>query len=211
MRPFYHFSWRVVRALFRALLGFKAVGSESVPSTGRIILASNHRSYLDPPLIGVSVRREVHFLAKSELFVFAPFARIISALNAHPVRRGKKDTGAIGVMTDLLKDDMAVVIFPEGTRQKKGAVPGKAKSGIARLALASGAPILPVYIKGSQSVWKAILRIEPVRVYFGRVISPEEAGRYRKDATGYRALAGHVLEEINGLIKEMEAERRNSA
>ncbi len=210
MRLFYRFSWRIVRALFRALLGFKAVGSENVPSTGRVILASNHRSYLDPPLIGVSVGREVHFLAKSELFAFAPFARLISALNAHPVRRGQKDTGAIGVMTDLLKDEMAVVIFPEGTRQKKGSIPGKAKSGVARLALASGAPILPVYIKGSQSVWKAILRIEPVRVYFGKVIGPEESGRYRKDATGYRTLAGHVLEEINGLMREMQTKRRSS-
>jgi 1-acyl-sn-glycerol-3-phosphate acyltransferase len=176
-----------------------------VPSEGPVILASNHRSYFDPPLIGVSVDREVHFMAKSELFSFPPFGALISALNAHPVRRGQKDTAAVDRMVELLKDGAAVVIFPEGTRNRGQDRLGKAKSGIARLAQASGVPIQIVCVRGSRNKWKALLRRAPVRVYFGRVITSEEYRMYETDPKGYRALSRFVLGEIGRLMSEIDA------
>jgi 1-acyl-sn-glycerol-3-phosphate acyltransferase len=204
VKPFYRFSWVVVRFLFKVILGFRAEGAELVPSGCPVILASNHRSYLDPPLIGVSVDREVHFMAKAELFSFRPFGKLISALNAHPVHRGKGDTAAVDCMVDLLKKDSAVVIFPEGTRiHTKGGV-GRAKSGVARLALATNAPIVTVCIKGNLNIWRAISRREPVRVYFGRVIRPEEYRCYGRNTRGYRRLAAYVLGEIERLVESVE-------
>ncbi len=199
MRPFYRLSWKIVRALFRVLLGFRETGSEKVPLEGPVIIASNHRSYLDPPLLGVSIRREIHFLAKSELFSFKPFARLITTLNAHPVRRGMKDTAAVNEMIGLLERGEAVVIFPEGTRRKDEMEPLKIKSGVARLAQATGAPILTVHIRGSRKKLRAILRIDPVRVKFGRIIRPEEYREFGKDPKGFRKLAGYVLSEIRAL------------
>ncbi|OGF97643.1 MAG: hypothetical protein A2Z06_01185 [Candidatus Glassbacteria bacterium RBG_16_58_8] len=204
MRPFYCLSWKIVRVLSKAILGFRAVGPEKVPSSGPIILASNHRSYFDPPLIGISVDREVHFMAKSELFSFRPFGRLIASLNAHPVRRGQKDSAAVDEMVELLKRGEAVVIFPEGTRQRGRGGVGRAKSGVARLALSTGAPIMTVYIRGSREKWKALFRLKPVRVYFGRVIEPETYGKYSRDSKGFRALAGHVVGEIGRLIEEVD-------
>jgi 1-acyl-sn-glycerol-3-phosphate acyltransferase len=204
MKPFYRFSWGIVRTLFKVLFGFRAVGSEKVPVDGPVILASNHRSYYDPPLIGISINREVHFLAKVELFSFRPFGKLISALNAHPVRRGQKDIAAVAEMVDLLKNARAVVIFPEGTRQKGMGDHVKAKSGVARLALATGAPIMTTYVQGSENVWKALFRLRPVRVHFGRIIEPEEYRKYSKDSKGFRSLAKYVLGEINELGREVE-------
>ena len=206
MKPFYRFCWRVVRTLFKVFLGFKSVGSEKVPEEGPVIIASNHRSCFDPPLLGVSVNREIHFLAKSELFTFRPFAKLIIALNAHPVRRGHKEARAVGGMVDLLKNEEAVVIFPEGTRQKESEMLGNAKSGVARLAQASGAPILTAYIRGSRKKWKGFLRINPVRVYFGKLIGPDMYRDYGRDPKGFRALAKYVLGEIESIMKAVERE-----
>lgn len=204
MRLFYRFSWHIVRTLFRILLGYKVIGAEKVPSKGPLILASNHRSYFDPPLIGVSVDREVHFMAKSELFSFKPFGKLISILNAHPVRRGQKDTAAVDGMIELLRNDEVVVIFPEGTRQRGGKRTGKAKSGVARLAHASGAPILTVYVSGSDMKLKSLLRLRPLRVYFGRVIDPDEYRAFDPKPKGFRALANFVLEEIDRIMTNVE-------
>jgi 1-acyl-sn-glycerol-3-phosphate acyltransferase len=211
MKPFYRFSWRVVRALFKIAFGLKIIGSEKVPEDGPLILASNHRSYFDPPLLGISVNREIHFLAKSELFSFRPFGKLITYLNAHPVRRGKKDTRAVDGMVELLKKNEAVAIFPEGSRQKEGKNLGKAKSGVARLAQATHAPILTVYIRGSRKKWRGFLRVDPVSVYFGKMISPDVYGEYGKDPKGYRALATYVLSEIEGLMEMVERERTSES
>lgn len=204
MRRFYGFSWKLVRAFFRVALGFRAFGSEKVPSGGPVILASNHRSFLDPPLIGVSVEREVHFMAKSELFTFRPFGRLIALLNAHPVRRGQKDAAAVEKMIELLRRGEAVVIFPEGTRQKGDGGVGRAKSGVARLAQATGASIVTVYVGGSREKWKAFLRLKPVRVHFGRVIGPDIYREYSRDPKGFRALATFVVEEIGRIQEEVD-------
>lgn len=206
MRFFYRFSWHIVRSLFKILLGFRVIGAEKIPLKGPLILASNHRSYFDPPLIGVSVEREVHYLAKSELFSFKPFGKLISVLNAHPVRRGQKDTAAVDEMIGLLKNGKAVVIFPEGTRQRGAKRLGKAKSGIARLAQATGAPILTVYIRGSNEKMKCLLRLRPLRVCFGRVIDSVEYRDFGQTPKGFRALANFVLEEVDRIMMDMETD-----
>jgi 1-acyl-sn-glycerol-3-phosphate acyltransferase len=204
MRLFYRFSWVIVRGLFKVLFGYRVIAAEKVPLKGPLILASNHRSYFDPPLIGVSVGREVHFLAKSELFYFKPFGKLISILNAHPIRRGQKDTAAVDQMIELLKNDKAVVIFPEGTRQRGKKRLGRAKSGIARLAQATGAPIQTVYVRGSNEMIKSMLRFRPLQVYFGRIIDSDEYRNFETSPKGFRALASFVLEEIDRLMTDVE-------
>jgi 1-acyl-sn-glycerol-3-phosphate acyltransferase len=199
-----------VRTLFRVFLGFKEIGTDKVPPKGPVIIASNHRSYFDPPLLGVSIQREIHFLAKSELFTFKPFAKLITTLNAHPVRRGRKDTVAVNEMIGLLEKGEAVVIFPEGTRRTEKRRSVKIKSGVARLAQATGAPILTVHIKGSREKWKAFLRIKPVCVKFGRIIGPEEYRDFGENPKGFRELACYILEEIDKLGGEGDVIIKNT-
>jgi 1-acyl-sn-glycerol-3-phosphate acyltransferase len=134
-----------VRVLFR----FRATGLERVPREGSLLLAANHRSYLDPPLVGAALTRQVHFLAKAELFRVPLLGGLIQRLNAHPVERAGSDGRALRLALSLLRQGAAILIFPEGTR-RAGAGPARGKPGAGMLAALSGAPVVPVYIHGSE-------------------------------------------------------------
>lgn len=126
-------------------------GEEQVPWTGPAILAANHVSFIDPIIVGVSVRRPVHFMAKEELFRFRPFGRFLRALQAFPVNRRRLDLQAMNQAISLLEQGQIVVIFPEGTRGD-GMHLGAAKPGIGLIAARSGAPVIPVFHRGTERV-----------------------------------------------------------
>jgi 1-acyl-sn-glycerol-3-phosphate acyltransferase len=176
-------------AAFFAKLGWrlKISGIENVPLTGPLIVASNHRSFADPPLVGCTIPREVHFLAKKELFAFGPFGWFIKNLNAHPLNRAG-DIGAFREATRILKSGGAIIIFPEGRRMKTDEL-GPPKAGIGMLAKTTGAPVLPVYIENSGYMPK----FRRVSLRFGR---PIDTARFAE----YQAVADEVMREI-GLLK----------
>src|SRR5918997_909960 len=118
------------------------MGRHHIPARGGVLLASNHRSFLDPFVIGCCLRRPIFFVAKQELFENRLKGWILNCLGAFPIRRGESDEESMKTALALLERGEAVVIFPEGTRIRRGALKG-AKRGVGRLALESGAPVVP--------------------------------------------------------------------
>jgi glycerol-3-phosphate dehydrogenase (NAD(P)+) len=140
----------------------RRLGREHVPDGG-VILASNHRSFLDPFVIGICIRRPIYFVAKRELFRNPLVGWFLNSMGAFPVRRGQSDEESVKTARQLLAHGHAVVVFPEGTRIVNGSL-GRPKRGVGRLALQSGAPVVPVAVTGSEHArdgW----RIKPVRVH----------------------------------------------
>lgn len=146
-------------------------GREHIPRSGPLILASNHRSFLDPFLVGICVRRPVYFVAKQELFDKRWQGWLLNALGAFPVRRGESDQEMMRTAREIIERGDPVVIFPEGTRIREGSL-GRPRRGVGRLALETGAPVVPIAIAGSENARRG-WRIRPVklRMRFGRPLT----------------------------------------
>ena len=160
----------VVKLLFR----HRATGTENVPTTGGFVLAANHWSNLDPwPLaIPLFPRRFLRFMAKAELFWF-PLGPIIRAGGAFKVRRGESDGEAIATAVELVRGGYAIVMFPEGTRRRKGMRKrheARWRSGAARIALTAGVPLVPAGISGTER----LARLGPLRVAYGAPIATDD-------------------------------------
>jgi glycerol-3-phosphate dehydrogenase (NAD(P)+) len=151
LQPFCHLYFRLSR-----------IGREHIPAEGPFIIASNHRSFLDPFVIGMMARRPLYFLTKKEAFINRPVAWLLSSLGAYPIDRGSSDQEAMATTRAILERGDGVLIFPEGTRTRPGPL-GRPKRGIGRLALDTGAPVVPVAIIGSEGVRKG-WRIRPHKV-----------------------------------------------
>ena len=160
LQPFFHLYFRLSR-----------IGREHIPESGPVIFASNHRSFLDPFILGVSSRRPVYYVAKQELFHNPVVAWFLNSLGAFPVKRGAADTDMLETAKAILARGDCVLIFPEGTRIRPGAL-GRPKRGVGRLALETGAPVVPVAMKGTEAVRKG-WRIRPkkIRVRIGRPLT----------------------------------------
>jgi 1-acyl-sn-glycerol-3-phosphate acyltransferase len=165
--PFYYFigivSWPFVYGLFR----LRAQGREHIPPAGGFVLAANHTSNFDPWPLGFPLwpKRRLRWMGKSELFnpILGP---IIRHGGAFPVRRGMNDAAAIRTAIELARAGDIVVMFPEGTRRRKGLrkkFQPRAHSGSARIALAAGVPLVPAAIKGTDR----LARLGPLRVAYG--------------------------------------------
>src|SRR5215213_74874 len=158
LQPFFHLYFRMAR-----------IGREHVPESGPVIFAANHRSFLDPFVIGTIARRPMYYVAKDELFRHPVVAWLLSALGAFPVRRGAGDRDMLETAKTILARGECVLIFPEGTRTRPGAL-GRPKRGVGRLALETGAPVVPVAVFGTEAVRRG-WRIRPHKVRI-RVGSP---------------------------------------
>src|SRR5271155_1022811 len=156
----------LIRALFVPffLMYFRMqrIGREHLPRSGPLLLASNHRSFLDPFVIGTLARRPVYYMAKRELFEKRWQAWVLNALGAFPVDRGTGDRDAMDTARAILARGDCVVVFPEGTRVRPGPL-GEPRRGIGRLALETGAPVVPVAVIGSDAVRRG-WRIRPRKV-----------------------------------------------
>lgn len=186
---FYRFCRAGLCVLYRLFWRLEVRGREHIPADGGLIVAANHRSYGDPPLVSVAMTRPLHFLAKQELFTFAPFAWLITALNAHPLNR-EGDIAAIRAARKVLKEGDCLIIFPEGTRSRTDEL-GAARAGVGLLASMSGAPILPVYLHNS-GYMKAFRK---VTIEFGR---PFRAADLGPDAS-HQQIAEETLRRIAGI------------
>jgi len=158
----YWLSRAVLQPAFLLLFRMRRHGTGHIPARGPVILASNHRSFLDPFLIGCLARRPVYFMAKRELFAHPLVAWWLGALGAFPVERGIGDGTAMATAQRLLERGECVVIFPEGTRVRSGPL-GRPKRGVGRLALVTGAAVVPVAVIGTDAVRRG-WRIRPRRV-----------------------------------------------
>lgn len=207
MRLVYRHGSALLRLVSRLLFRLKIEGRDSVPHEGRLIFACNHLSHLDPPLVGISIPREVHYAAKMGIFrgIWAHFFRWV---NAVPVRRKGSDKEAVRVLLEALHQEHAILIFPEGTNSKDGN-PLPAKPGVGLLAIKSGSRILPVRIEGTPTgawKWTALLKLifrrkgEGVTIRFGTPYDPSPiAASATTDREAYRAIAQDVMARIEQL------------
>ena len=158
----------VLQPFFLVYFRMKRIGMEHVPKDGPLIIASNHRSFMDPWVIGMMLRRPVYYVAKTELFHRRFVAWFLSSLGAFPVDRGHGDRDAMDAARRILERGDVVAIFPEGTRTRPGPL-GTPKRGVGRLALETGAPIVPVALIGTEAVRKGwLIRPHKVRIRAGR-------------------------------------------
>lgn len=161
-------------ALLRTWFRVIATGTEHVPARGATILAANHKSFLDAFFVGICTRRHVHVMAKAELFR-GPLGWLFLRLGVFPVRRGESDDQAMRTAEALLEKGCAIVVFPEGTRVDDRDALGAPHHGAGRLALESGAAIVPVAIAGTQRLWLGpVPKPRCVQVAFLPAIDPSD-------------------------------------
>ena len=161
----------ILQPVFHLYFRMRRLGMEHVPRSGPVILAANHRSFLDPFVIGCLTRRPVYYVAQKELFSDPVVGWLLNRLGAFPIDRGAGDQQAMETARRILERGDCVVIFPEGTRKRPGPL-GEPRRGVGRLALQTGAPVVPVAVLGTESVRRG-WRIRPNRVTLrcGRAMS----------------------------------------
>lgn len=186
------------------LIAFRMRGyrSERVPNEGAVILAPNHASFMDHFFAGAFIRRRVRFMAKSQLFS-KPGEWIFSPGGVFPVRRGAFDEDAFETTYSILERRGALVMYCEGGRSRTGKVSDRARPGIGRIALQSGAPVVPIAIYGSVKVrnWKR-LQFPKVTILYGEPMRWERVGRPTRDQQ--QEVADEILAQIKALYAELE-------
>jgi 1-acyl-sn-glycerol-3-phosphate acyltransferase len=169
--PVYWLTRAILQPLMLVYFRVARLGREHVPTEGGVILAANHRSFLDPFVIGICIRRPVYFVAKRELFENRLIGWFLNCLGAFPIKRGESDEESVATAKEILARGDVVVIFPEGTRHRTGSL-AKAKRGVGRLALESGAPVVPVAVTGSERARRGwVIRPVKVKVRCGRPLT----------------------------------------
>jgi 1-acyl-sn-glycerol-3-phosphate acyltransferase len=172
--------YAAIRALLTPLLRLwfrlRIDGAEHIPAEGPVIVAPNHKSFLDAFFIALATRRHVRYMAKVELFR-GPLGWLFLRLGAFPVRRGEADADALETARTILAQGGLLVIFPEGTRVDEADALGSPHHGAGRLAIESRAPIVPTAIAGTQHLWVGpVPKPRRVQLAFGAPIEPAEPG-----------------------------------
>jgi 1-acyl-sn-glycerol-3-phosphate acyltransferase len=184
----------------------RCISSEHVPASGPVILAPNHFSFMDHFFAGAFIRRKVRFMAKSQLFS-VPMQWIYSPGGVFPVRRGFRDEEAFVTANQILGEGGTVCMYCEGGRSRTGALAERARPGIGRLALESGATVVPMAIHGSSKVrnWKK-LQFPKVTVQYGRPFRFEPIAEPTRDEQ--QAAADEVFAAIKQLYAGLEQHGR---
>jgi len=186
--------------LFKLLFRVKAEGRENIPARGPAIFASNHTSYIDPIVIGISVKPRVTFLAKSELYSIPILRSVLKMLGALPVRAGIADRESLRKTIEALQNGGVVGLFPEGTRSRDGNLLPPHK-GVAMIALKTSSPIVPTAITGTYKVLPAdahFIRIAPIKIRFGPPIYPRD---FADKEDSRELISKRIMEEIRRLLE----------
>ncbi len=196
MTLFYAFGRGTVANFARLFLRYQVEGLERIPRKGPLIVACNHISFWDPPLVGSTVPRALHFLAKKELFENRMFGSLLTGYNSIPIDRGPRARSALRGAEEILDRGGAVLIFPEGTRSKRGSfLPPRA--GITHLAAAARAPVVPARISGSNQIRRSMMRKVAIRLRFGSPLMPPiDSGRRDEDP---QVFAREIMDAIAAL------------
>ncbi len=190
---FYSFLRNLCRLFYIIVFKITVIGEENIPKEkGGYIIASNHVSNNDPPVVGITFRGKYTFMAKEELFhKNAIFTWLITKLGAFPVKRGAKDGAqAIEKALESLKNGRIFVIFPEGTRSKDGEL-GRAKSGVTLIAAQAKAPVVPVFIKYGRKKFR-----REIQISIGEMIPAERFDVDIEDRKMLKQVSTTIMDEI---------------
>ncbi|MFN7064988.1 MAG: lysophospholipid acyltransferase family protein [Aquificaceae bacterium] len=187
----------ITKGFFKRLFRVEVYGLENVPS-GACLVASNHRSHLDPPLLNAVFPEPLRFLAKEELFRMPLLGRLLPHMGALPVKRGSGDREVLELVIELMHYGCKVCIFPEGTRARRGEFL-KPKLGVGLLAVKSQRPVLPVYIEGTDRILPRGAKLPKpgysIKVFIGK----SKVYREEDSLKVYRKVAEDIMERIKEL------------
>ena len=197
--------YAVLRLLFigvgRLFFRFRTSGREHVPREGGLLIAANHASYLDIPVLGCGLPRRAAYLGRQDLFRWPILNCLMRSLGWIPLRHDRVDRGGLRTAVRLIKDGNSVVIYPEGTRSRDGRL-GRGKPGLGVIVAEAGCPVLPVYIGGTHEVlpvgalWP---RLHPIRVVIGAPIDfSQESQEYSR-----KEFYQHVSRTVMARIAEL--------
>jgi len=193
-----------------SLTGWTVHGRNRIPREGGLIVASNHISFWDPPLVGAACRRELYFLAKEELFRTPVLGPLIRSVHAIPIRRGVADLSGMSRAIEVLKGGGALLMFPEGSRMRDGEL-HPARPGVGMMAVSADVPVVPCFIAGSHRPGKWWYRGMRVRVTFGAARSWRELAGPEAEPTPGRTLYQQVGEGVMREIAAIKAGQNASA
>lgn len=191
---FYGFARGVVKTILTPLYRIKIEGMDNFPKNGGVLLCSNHISELDPPVVGITCPRPVHFIAKEELFEMPLLKTILPNVNAIPIKRGMSDRNALRKGLAVLKEGNVLGLFPEGTRSKTGEL-GEGLAGAGFFALRTDAQVVPCAVIGKYKPFRR------VRIVYGPPIDMVELRNKKESAEAVTAV-------IMGKIKELIDQNR---
>ncbi len=196
MTFWYLLGYSLSKAIAKTFFNYRVIGAENMIEKGPCIIAANHCSYLDPPLVGVACQRAIHYLARKSLLDIPVLGPILPELNVIPVDQKNADRSALMGAIRVVKNGGAVLIFPEGTRSHDGKLQ-PAQPGIGMIAAKTGAPVVPVRISGSYNAFPKgarVPRFAPVKIEISRAIQMGE--RDLEDRKTYQGLADQYLRAI---------------
>ena len=196
---FYNFMLKLFSIFSRTFFKFVVIGTENIPSEGNLIIAANHKSNLDPIFVASAVnkKRKMTAIAKEELFKNKILAKILNKVEIIPINRTNPGLGTIKRILKYIKNDYALVMFPEGTRSKTDDF-NNAKAGLSLFATKAKAEIVPCTIYSSYKLFK------PAKIYFGKPISLEEYYKQKLTSEDHERISGEVMDIIKQNYYKLE-------
>ena len=208
MNPSYRIGWLLFRSVYATYFRWSVFNPENVPLKGGVILASNHASFLDPPLVGAGLNRDINYLARESLFRFPGIGALLRSWNAVPVDREGGGAKGLKAILDRLLAGGGIILFPEGTRTKDGKLQ-PARSGVGLTVIKSTAPVVPVRTFGTFEAYGRHLKIpRPYRiaVKYGKPLNFESLRAEAKtcDKARLKEIYQQVADEIMAAIAKLE-------
>jgi len=205
----YRLGWLGFRLMYATYFRWRVFNAERVPQTGGVILASNHASFLDPPLVGSGLNRAINYLARVSLFRFPGIGALLRSWNAVPVDRDGSGAAGLKAILDRLLAGGGVILFPEGTRTHDGKLQ-PARSGIGLIVIKSQAPIVPVRTFGTFEAYgrnHKFPRPKRVAVKYGEPLHFEKLRAEAKTCSKPRLkeIYQEIADEIMAAIAKLEA------
>ncbi|HYG34929.1 MAG TPA: lysophospholipid acyltransferase family protein [Clostridia bacterium] len=208
MNPIYFLGWLFFREFYRIYFGWRAYNVERVPLKGPVILASNHASFLDPPLVGAGLKRGINYLARESLFRFPVVGWVLHRWQVVPVDREGGGAKGLKAILDRLLAGGAIILFPEGTRTRDGKLQ-PARSGIGLTVIKSTAPVVPVRVFGTFEAYgrhMVLPRPRRIAVKYGRPMYFEQLRKEAETCSKQRLkeIYQQVADEIMATIAKLE-------
>lgn len=204
----YYLGWRLARTAAATYFRGRAYHAERVPAQGPVILAANHASFIDPPLIGAALKRDIHYLARASLFRHRAAHWLLRSWNSVPVERDGGGGAGLKAIFERLQAGAGIILFPEGTRSPDGQLQ-PARSGIGLVVIKSTCPVVPVRVFGTFEAFGRHLRFprpKPVVVKFGQPLDFAALRAEARTCTKERlkAIYQQVADQIMQAIARLE-------